>query len=52
MNKLKQWIKKWRCIFFHDKGIRIIDIPNEKDLFLWGSDLYKGCDKCDIWRRL
>jgi hypothetical protein len=52
MTRLKTWIKKWKCIFLHEKEIRELDLDKESGCFMWGFERFEGCTKCDIWRRM
>ncbi len=47
---MKQWIKKWWCIFIHKKETKLVVFKD--DLFVVSERKFEGCTKCDIWRRM
>lgn len=48
--KIQSWIKLWTCVFFHEKETKEFRVPD--DLFTFNMGKYRGCTKCDIWRKL
>lgn len=47
---MNRWVKLIRCVLFHEKEIKEFRLPDEVFTFTMGK--YKGCSKCDVWRRL
>jgi hypothetical protein len=47
---MKNWLRIWKCVFLHDKEIRVLLLPDK--VFPFESGQYKGCAKCDIWRKI
>ena len=43
-------IKRWICILFHKKQLKTTAIRGE--LFNISSGHYRGCLKCDVWKRV
>lgn len=43
-------VKRWICILFHKKETRALRIPDA--VFTIDMGLFRGCSKCDLWRRL
>ena len=48
--KLKDRVKYGICILFHKKEVRELRIPDST--FTVEMGLYKGCSKCDLWRKI
>lgn len=44
------WALIWRCFLFHKKEIKTFRVPD--DVFLFNMGTYKGCSKCDLWRKI
>lgn len=48
--RMKRWLTIWMCVLFHEKEIRQFRLPDE--LFTFNLGRFKGCFKCDVWRRI
>lgn len=47
--KLKRWATILRCVLFHKK---VVQEFRDVGIFTVDSGFYKGCIKCDLWRKI